>query len=431
MEDGDDATTPLAMNPDTPTSTTSSSPTANNHDHKGNHARTSRSRSGSAASTTSNHRRNVSSSLLSKLSFLRVPNQNASPEQQGGYRNAAAVNEQGAGGHDDSANGGGNGGSGGDEGDGDGAEGDNDVPGSAPGTGVRGSKAMPSVLQQQQQQQQQQQRRTRKRRGSLRKTALLGTRLESKKLNRGAYSTATTNNNGNNNDDDGDDENDGSGQHQHGLTLRSFGDSSDTNSPRRGYISPAQQQQQQQQQQQSQKPLRGRQSSIRDDETGTDDETTSAVQRNHLGAASSSTDSYFALPTADTAAAAAVHRTKSLTHHHHPLLHHHHHTAAEINHSDIPWDYSETEWWGWIILIVTWLVFVVGMGSCFGVWSWAWDVGETPYAPPELEDDPTLPIVGYYPALIILTAVMSWVWVVVAWVGMKYFKHANISGEEI
>ncbi|KAK2745251.1 hypothetical protein FQN57_003946 [Myotisia sp. PD_48] len=94
------------------------------------------------------------------------------------------------------------------------------------------------------------------------------------------------------------------------------------------------------------------------------------------------------------------------------------------------WDYSETEWWGWIILIVTWIVFVVGMGSCLGVWSWAWDVGETPYAPPELEDDPTLPIVGYYPALIILTAVMAWVWVVVAWVGMKYFRHANISGED-
>jgi len=95
------------------------------------------------------------------------------------------------------------------------------------------------------------------------------------------------------------------------------------------------------------------------------------------------------------------------------------------------WDYSETEWWGWVVLIVTWIVFVVGMGSCFGVWSWAWDVGETPYAPPELEDDPTLPIVGYYPALIILTAVMAWVWVVVAWVGMKYFKHAKISGEDM
>ncbi|KAA6409223.1 MAG: hypothetical protein FRX48_06776 [Lasallia pustulata] len=94
------------------------------------------------------------------------------------------------------------------------------------------------------------------------------------------------------------------------------------------------------------------------------------------------------------------------------------------------WDYSETEWWGWVVLIVTWVVFVVGMGSCFDVWSWAWDVGETPYAPPELEDDPTLPIVGYYPALIILTTVMAWVWVVVAWVGMKYFKHAKISGDD-
>jgi hypothetical protein len=93
------------------------------------------------------------------------------------------------------------------------------------------------------------------------------------------------------------------------------------------------------------------------------------------------------------------------------------------------WDYSETEWWGWVILIITWIVFVMGMGSCFEVWSWAWDVGETPYAPPELEDDPTLPIVGYYPALIILTGVMAWVWVVVAWVGMKYFRHAKISGD--
>lgn len=96
---------------------------------------------------------------------------------------------------------------------------------------------------------------------------------------------------------------------------------------------------------------------------------------------------------------------------------------------DADWDYSETEWWGWIILIVTWLVFVVGMGSCLGVWSWAWDVGTTPYAPPELEDDPTLPIVGYYPALMILTGVMAWVWVVVAWVGMKYFRHAQVSGD--
>lgn len=98
--------------------------------------------------------------------------------------------------------------------------------------------------------------------------------------------------------------------------------------------------------------------------------------------------------------------------------------------SDDEWDYSETEWWGWVVLIVTWIVFVVGMGSCLGVWSWAWDVGETPYAPPELEDDESLPIVGYYPALIVCTAVMSWVWVVVAWVGMKYFRHSKMVGDD-
>lgn len=94
------------------------------------------------------------------------------------------------------------------------------------------------------------------------------------------------------------------------------------------------------------------------------------------------------------------------------------------------WDYSETEWWGWVILIITWIVFVVGMGSCFGVWSWAWDVGETPYAPPELEDDPTLPITGYYPALMVCTVVMAWIWVVVAWVGMKYFRHAKVLADD-
>lgn len=91
-----------------------------------------------------------------------------------------------------------------------------------------------------------------------------------------------------------------------------------------------------------------------------------------------------------------------------------------------PHDYTETEYWGWVILFVTWLTFTVGMGSCLEIWSWAWDVGETPYAPPELEDDPTLPIVGYYPALIVLTGVVAWVWITVAWVGMKYFRHAKI-----
>lgn len=104
--------------------------------------------------------------------------------------------------------------------------------------------------------------------------------------------------------------------------------------------------------------------------------------------------------------------------------------AAAGGAPDAPHSYDETAFYGYVILGATWVVFVTGIGSCAGLWGWAWDVGETPYAPPELEDDPTLPISGYYPALIVLTGIMAWVWVLAAWVGVKEFKHARGMGEE-
>ncbi|GLA02716.1 hypothetical protein AnigIFM60653_002241 [Aspergillus niger] len=372
-------------------------------------------RSGSASS---GHKRSSSGSLLSRLSFLRMiqATQNAPERSHSGIE------------RDDSSD---------------------------FGSGLRGGRAMSNAIQQH--------RRTRRRRGSLRKTALLGTRFEyrDKKLPRPSVDLLR-----------GDDINsDGQPSLPGGSSssplppsdsqLRSFTDltspDNETISQRsssshpdhggntstwtlmdapqrtRNTAAPSHRQQNQSKE------------SILGDEMTTDDEdiipfphpntSNSAIAAAaaaaaaaattttglHLPTASSSSDSYYALQ-ADSTAYRPLHRAKS------PLATH---SADIVSTSEMVWDYSETEWWGWIILIVTWLVFVVGMGSCFGVWSWAWDVGETPYAPPELEDDPTLPIVGYYPALIVLTAVMSWVWVVVAWVGMKYFKHANISGEDI
>ncbi|KAK5128531.1 hypothetical protein LTR85_003201 [Meristemomyces frigidus] len=141
---------------------------------------------------------------------------------------------------------------------------------------------------------------------------------------------------------------------------------------------------------------------------------------------SSTATSYF--PPSPSESSLPVRKTSSNKHERSPLSH-------TISSSSLypastetgePHDYTETEYWGWIILFTTWLTFTVGMGSCLDIWSWAWDVGETPYAPPELEDDPTLPIVGYYPALMVLTGVVAWVWITVAWVGMKYFRHAKI-----
>lgn len=370
-------------------------------------------------STSSGHKRSSSGSLLSRLSFLRMMQANQNPSDR------ARSNLE--------------------------ADDDRDDLGS----GLRGGRAAMSTALQH--------RRTRRRKGSLRKTALLGTRFDyrDKKGSRPPVDVARG---------DVADQHQAQQQQQQLVPppiptrsrIRSFGDpvspsdgfitsqtpgreglgESNTPStwtlmdaPQRGRkastsVPPHLQ------------PIQSKENDLAEDVTTDDEDIVSFPLRKGSGAAAfhsssntssnsgaaglrlptpaSSSNSYYALQ-ADSGYGAA-HRAKS------PLATH----AVDITGSQetMGWDYSETEWWGWIILIVTWLVFVVGMGSCFGVWSWAWDVGETPYAPPELEDDPTLPIVGYYPALIILTAVMSWVWVIIAWVGMKYFKHANITGDD-
>ncbi|CAG7993352.1 unnamed protein product [Penicillium olsonii] len=341
-----------------------------------------RARSGS----TSSHKRSLSGSLFSRLSFLRMSQANASNRDMP---------------HDDA---------------------DLRSMPHNPGEGST-SRAMSAAIAQ---------RRTRRRRGSLRKTALLGTRLESRERRASKAAEAL----------------------RPDFTL----DDPQTSSPLKTQLSPDAPTQPPQPLRQSfdddqptwfraktQKPVRPSitrrrqgvaQHTLHAEETATDEEDLVTLPRLNMnpqgqGSSPPNTAANFHLspPPPDNfylspeTTYRPVHRPKSS-----PLATH----SVEMKSSpEVDWDYSETEWWGWIILMVTWLVFVVGIGSCFEVWSWAWDVGETPYAPPELEDDPTLPIVGYYPALIILTAVMSWVWVVVAWVGMKYFKHANISGEDI
>ncbi|RHZ55331.1 PIG-Y family protein [Aspergillus thermomutatus] len=358
-----------------------------------------RARSGS---TSSGHKRSSSGSLLSKFAFLRM--------NSGTHHNTERT-QPGVDKHD--------------------AE--------EFGSSLQGGRAMSSALQQ---------RRTRRRRGSLRKTALLGTRFDyrDKKATRATVDMLRAGGDAPQHDQATNilvpSVADSVSTQDQSTSLRTAAAQTDENSANWRLVHDQREAPNASASQRSRKGLS--KENVLGDEIGTDDEdmiafppvknakaaigsafgnssasSTSGAAGLRIPTPPSSSDSYYALPT--DASYRAVHRTKS------PLATH----VVDLKPSqEIVWDYSETEWWGWIILIVTWLVFVVGMGSCFGVWSWAWDVGETPYAPPELEDDPTLPIVGYYPALIILTAVMSWVWVVVAWVGMKYFKHANITGDD-
>lgn len=379
-----------------------------------------RTRSGSASS---GHKRSLSGSLLSRLSFLRMSQATQSETSPHTME------------HD---------------GDGDGEDHlESNIPSTNSEKSSASAKAMSAVIQQQ--------RRTRKRRGSLRKTALLGTRLESRDKRAAARGVSAETVRGEPIRQHAEDvprslreptspplpggfnttRHGGFGEEDGGDVQPSWFSTKTAQKILRSSVARRRQGLPQQ------NNSNNKQNNMVGDEIGTDDEelvsfpriganigsnaNNASSNKNpattslHIPTQSSGSEGYGYPSLSVDAVYRPLHRKSS------PLSAH---SAEMKSAADITWDYSETEWWGWIILFVTWLVFVVGIGSCFEVWSWAWDVGETPYAPPELEDDPTLPIVGYYPALIILTAVMSWVWVVVAWVGMKYFKHANISGDD-
>ncbi|KAK9481030.1 hypothetical protein V1514DRAFT_301195 [Lipomyces japonicus] len=78
---------------------------------------------------------------------------------------------------------------------------------------------------------------------------------------------------------------------------------------------------------------------------------------------------------------------------------------------------------GWIVLFSTWIIFVSGIGSMFGVWKWVWapalQYSEGPF------DESNILIDEYYPSMVMLLCVVAWIWCIVSWVGMKLFRHAK------
>ncbi|KAK9321711.1 hypothetical protein V1517DRAFT_325688 [Lipomyces orientalis] len=97
-------------------------------------------------------------------------------------------------------------------------------------------------------------------------------------------------------------------------------------------------------------------------------------------------------------------------------------------------DYSYTVQCGWVVLFSTWIIFVLGVGSMFGVWKWVWapaleDISHKSLSVLEsvgsIDEESDFPIEEYYPSMIMLLCVVAWIWCVVSWVGMKLFRHAK------
>ncbi len=86
------------------------------------------------------------------------------------------------------------------------------------------------------------------------------------------------------------------------------------------------------------------------------------------------------------------------------------------------------ELWGYVILITTWSLFIWGMGSMLGIWSRVFSKSSTNQNFETLvyhHDDSGIPFSLYYPALLILIWVILWIWSLLSWIGMKFFRHAK------
>ncbi|KAK9463181.1 uncharacterized protein V1516DRAFT_663213 [Lipomyces oligophaga] len=93
-------------------------------------------------------------------------------------------------------------------------------------------------------------------------------------------------------------------------------------------------------------------------------------------------------------------------------------------------DSHRTVMYGWIVLASTWAVFIIGIGSVFGVWNWVWApmvqllTGRSRLMI-AIDDETEFPVDEYYPAIVVLACVVAWIWCIVSWVGMKLFRHAK------
>lgn len=81
---------------------------------------------------------------------------------------------------------------------------------------------------------------------------------------------------------------------------------------------------------------------------------------------------------------------------------------------------------GWTILLCTWIVVIGGIGSMFGIWKsfLGYDSSAVRYSL-SYEKKTGYPISEYYACLFFMTFIVSWVWCVISWMGMKFYRHTK------
>lgn len=84
--------------------------------------------------------------------------------------------------------------------------------------------------------------------------------------------------------------------------------------------------------------------------------------------------------------------------------------------------------WGRVILSVTWTGFILGIASVLGVYPFSSSASSSLSSiggVSDYEEQTGFPIRNYYPSLLCLCIVVAWVWCIISWMGMKFFRHAK------
>uniref|UniRef100_A0A060T9D0 ARAD1C37158p n=1 Tax=Blastobotrys adeninivorans TaxID=409370 RepID=A0A060T9D0_BLAAD len=81
---------------------------------------------------------------------------------------------------------------------------------------------------------------------------------------------------------------------------------------------------------------------------------------------------------------------------------------------------------GYLVTLASWTLLIIGVGFMYGLWSRVTGTYEPHTTNNHLFEDITgYPIRNYHVCLLILTGVVLWVWCIISWMGMKFFRHAK------